>query len=214
VICHILFDVGLFHPKPVGAREGASPDDERVSRAARGERAAFVSLYREHFAEVHTFAARLLGCPMAAEDLAHEVFLALPQALGRFRGQCSLRSYLLSITVRRARQHLRAAQRRRAAESRAMKEVEATVALAADAELARRELAARLNRALDALPLAQRAAFVLCEVEERSSAEAGEILGEKAGTVRNRVFHAKRTLRERLAELSPDSLAGVLEVES
>lgn len=56
-----------------------------------------------------------------------------------------------------------------------------------DAELQRRELA-RLTRALDALQLSLRAAFILCEVEERSSAEAGQSLGEKAGTVRNRVF--------------------------
>ena len=214
MICHILFDVGLFHPKPVGAAEGESLDDERIARAAGGDRAAFVSLYREHFGEVHAFAVRLLGCSMAAEDLAHEVFLALPRALGRFRGQCPLRSYILSITVRNARQHLRAAQRRRAHEARAMKEAEVAVTAGPDAELQRRELAVRLTRALDALPLAQRAAFILCEVEERSSAEAGEILGEKAGTVRARVFHARRALRERLAELSPESLAGVLEVES
>jgi RNA polymerase sigma-70 factor (ECF subfamily) len=214
VICHILFDVGLFHPKPVGETEEATPVDERVGRAARGERAAFVSLYREHFAEVHTFALRLVGCSMAAEDLAHEVFLALPQALERFRGQCPLRSYLLSITVRRARQHLRAAKRRRAIEARAVTLGDAAPAPAPDAELSRRELAAQLTRALDALPLSQRAAFILCEVEERSSAEAGEILGEKAGTVRARVFHAKRALRERLAALSPDGLPGVLEVES
>jgi RNA polymerase sigma-70 factor, ECF subfamily len=214
VICHILFDVGLFHPKPVASAEEGSSDDERVGRAARGERAAFVSLYREHFPEVHTFALRLVGCSMAAEDLAHEVFLALPRALGRFRGQCSLRSYILSITVRRARQHLRAAKRRRAIESRAVSTEGVTPAPAPDTELWRRELAAQLTRALDALPLSQRAAFILCEVEERSSAEAGEILGEKAGTVRARVFHAKRALRERLAALSPEGLPSVLEVES
>lgn len=213
MICHILFDVGLFHPKPVGKTEDASHADERVGRAARGERAAFVSLYREHFTEVHTFALRLVGCSMAAEDLAHEVFLALPQALGRFRGQCPLRSYILSITVRRARQHLRAAKRRRTLEARAMTDAEVAAAPPPDAELARRELAAQLTRALDALPLSQRAAFILCEVEERSSAEAGEILGERAGTVRARVFHAKRALREQLAALSPDGLLAVLEVE-
>jgi RNA polymerase sigma-70 factor (ECF subfamily) len=212
VICHILFDVGLFHPKPASGAE--SPADERIARAAQGERNAFVSLYREHFGEVHTFAARLLGCSMAADDLAHEVFLALPGALARFRGQSSLRSYLLSITLRRARQHLRAAKRRRSIEARAMAAADPSVPPGPDTNMHRRELAARLTRALDALPLAQRAAFILCEVEERSSAEAGEILGEKAGTVRARVFHAKRALRERLAELSPESLRGVLEVES
>jgi RNA polymerase sigma-70 factor (ECF subfamily) len=74
-----------------------------------------------------------------------------------------------------------------------------------DLDSERRELAARLSAALDELPLAQRAAFVLCEVEERSSVEAAEILGEKPGTVRARVFHAKRRLRERLAELVPEA---------
>jgi len=212
VICHILFEVGLFAPKPAAAGAG---DDPLWARAARGEQAAFVLLYREHFASVHSFAQRLLGCSVTADDLAHDVFLALPRALGRFRGQCSLSSYILSVTVRRARQHLRAAKRRRRLEARAAEAGEiAPSPRAPDVDTDRRELAARLTRALDALPLAQRAAFVLCEVEERSSAEAAEILGEKAGTVRARVFKAKRRLRETLSELVPEGAASAVEVES
>jgi RNA polymerase sigma-70 factor (ECF subfamily) len=205
VICHILFDVGFF------ASRAVEPLDPRVERAAAGDRAALVSLYREHFSAVHTFAERLLGCPMAADDLVHEVFLALPGALGRFRGQCALGSYLLSITVRRARQHLRGAQRRREGEARAASAGAERLAPAPDADAERRELARCLSQALDELPLSQRAAFVLCEVEERSSQEAGEILGEKPGTVRARVFQAKRRLRVRLEELVPDGLRSDLE---
>ena len=52
---------------------------------------------------------------------------------------------------------------------------------------------------LDELPLDQRLAFVLCEVEERSVAEASAILGALPATVRTRVFHARRKLRETLA---------------
>jgi RNA polymerase sigma-70 factor, ECF subfamily len=216
VICHILFEVGLFAPKPAPlASAGESAPDPLWARAAQGDRAAFVALYREHFASVHSFAQRLLGCPVTADDLTHDVFLGLPRALERFRGQCPLSSYILSITVRRARQHLRAAKRRRLLEARAA-EAAATAQLSStpDADTDRRELGARLTRALDALPLAQRAAFVLCEVEERSSAEAAEILGEKAGTVRARVFKAKRRLRAGLVELVPERLANAIEVES
>jgi RNA polymerase sigma-70 factor, ECF subfamily len=215
VICHILFEVGLFDPKPAPDRvDRESREDPRVARAASGDRAEFVALYREHFSGVHMFAKRLLGCPVAADDLAHEVFFSLPLALGRFRGQCSLHSYILSITVRCARQHLRAAQRRRRLEARAAAAEEASSAPAPDVDSDRRELAARLTRALDALPLAQRAAFILCEVEERSSAEAAEILGAKPGTVRARVFKAKRRLREALTELGAERLGGAIEVES
>jgi DNA-directed RNA polymerase specialized sigma24 family protein len=54
---------------------------------------------------------------------------------------------------------------------------------------------------------------VLCEVEERTSSEAADILGEQAGTVRARVFHAKRRLRRELESLAEErglsSLKGV-----
>ncbi len=58
---------------------------------------------------------------------------------------------------------------------------------------------AALTRALDTLPIEQRIAFVLCEVEERSSPDAAEIVGVPEGTLRTRLFHAKRKLREQLA---------------
>jgi RNA polymerase sigma-70 factor (ECF subfamily) len=69
-----------------------------------------------------------------------------------------------------------------------------------DREAERRQLANRLQRALDALPLDQRIAFVLCEVEEQTSAEAAAIVGAPEGTVRTRLFHAKKKLREALDE--------------
>jgi RNA polymerase sigma-70 factor, ECF subfamily len=230
VICHILLDVGFLEPKPSEHSQASIRSELRseltselgselaseslAERVARGEHAAFVALYRAHAGEIRTFAERLLGCSMAADDLAHEVFLALPSALSRFRGQCPLRSYLLSITVRSARQHLRSAQRRRRLESRAAGVVGVAVPTP-DADTEQRELAALLTRALDSLPLGQRAAFVLCEVEERSSQEAAEILGEKPGTVRARVFHAKRKLREELSKLAPgETAASDVEVES
>jgi RNA polymerase sigma-70 factor, ECF subfamily len=203
VICHILLDVPFFERKEATAAE-APLGDTLAERVAKGDRGAFVTVYRTHFVEVHSFAERLLGCRMAADDLVHDVFMDLPRALARFRAQCPLRSYLLSITVRSARQHLRSAQRRRRLEARAAEAGERPHAAAPDVDRERSELAAALTRALDSLPLAQRAAFVLCEIEERSSEEAGQILGEKPGTLRARVFHAKRKLRERLRELTAD----------
>ena len=205
MIYHILFDVGLLDPR-TSNRANAEPLDPVAKRAAAGDHLALVALYREHAARVRTFALRLVGCEMAADDLVHDVFLALPAALSRFRGDCTLSSFLLSITVRSARRHLRSAQRRRRLEARAA-ELPRPEAIAPDASGEQRELATLLARALDALPLAQRAAFILCEIEESTSQEAGEILGERAGTVRARVFHAKRKLRDCLAELAPEHLS-------
>jgi RNA polymerase sigma-70 factor (ECF subfamily) len=182
-------------------QEASAPRDDLVSRIVAGDRDAFVAVYRAHYGDVRAFAQRLLGDAMAADDLVHDVFESLPRSLANFRGDCVLKSYLLAIAVRLAQHHLRAAKRRRNLEERASAEP-AAEPRRPDSNVEQRELAALLSQALDALPLKQRAAFVLCEIEERSSNEAALILGEQAGTVRSQVFHAKKKLREQLSELT------------
>ena len=176
-----------------------------AARVAAGDRDAFVALYRTHFAEVRAFAERVLGSRAAAEDVVHDVFLALPGALRSFRGECTLKSFVLSVAVRSARTHYRSAVRRRKHEERAHAETFEELTQGPDAGAERRELASLLSRALDTLPVDQRVAFVLCEVEERTSAEVAEILGENASTIRGRLFHAKKKLRVELAASSPRS---------
>lgn len=184
--------------------EGAADVLALEDRLARGDEGAVMEAYRAHHAHVRAFAQRLLGDAMAAEDLVHDVFLALPAAMRRFEGQCSLRSYIVGIAARRSQHHVRAALRRRAAEMRLAHEPRGGPALP-DESVERAELAALLTRALDTLPLDQRIAFVLCEVEERSSVEVARMLGASDGTVRARVMHAKRKLRLELERLKARS---------
>jgi RNA polymerase sigma-70 factor, ECF subfamily len=148
---------------------------------------------------VRAFATRLVGDASAAEDLLHEVFVALPRAMRGYRFESSLRTFLISIAVNHARHHVRAATRRRAAMGRLALEPEGT---SQDPEQIqrRKELASLLTRALDTLPLEQRVAFVLCEVEDRTSREVAEITGAPEGTVRTRLHHAKKKLREELSQ--------------
>jgi RNA polymerase sigma-70 factor (ECF subfamily) len=174
-------------------------EDDLVERLRRGEVAAIGEAYDQHYAAVRAFARRLTGDDAAAEDLVHDVFVALPGAIQRFRGGSSLKTFLVSIAVNHARHHLRSAARRRAAMERLAHEPEAT-SPSPEREVNRASLAQALNRALDALPVAQRVAFVLLEVEERSAREAAEIMGVPEATVRTRLFHAKQKLRTLLEE--------------
>ncbi|HMA94278.1 MAG TPA: sigma factor-like helix-turn-helix DNA-binding protein [Polyangiaceae bacterium] len=64
----------------------------------------------------------------------------------------------------------------------------------------REQLAERLLSAMGLLTEEQRVAFVLCEVEERSSSEAAQILGVPASTLRARVSAAREILRAALAK--------------
>ncbi|MFT3923725.1 MAG: RNA polymerase sigma factor [Myxococcales bacterium] len=169
-----------------------------VERLQEGDAAALGELYDQHAAALLAFARRLVGDADAAKDLVHEVFMTVPTAIQRFEGNASLRTFLISIAVNHARHHVRSAARRRAAGERLAREPEPSAAGTPEHHLNRERLAQALSSALDALPLDQRVAFVLCEVEERTSREAGEIVGAPEATMRTRLFHAKKKLREEL----------------
>jgi RNA polymerase sigma-70 factor (ECF subfamily) len=67
-------------------------------------------------------------------------------------------------------------------------------------EAGRRQLGLRLAAALDEIPLPQRVAFVLCEIEELTSAQAARVADVPEATIRTRLFHARRRLRALLLQ--------------
>lgn len=176
-----------------------APDDSLVVRLRNQERAALAEAYDHFHGAVRGLACRVVGDDTVAEDLVQEVFIALPRAIQNFEGRSQLKTFLLSMVINRAKHHVRAAARRRALADR-FGQVKSQAVLDGQGEVERNELAWLLTRALDELPMDQRAAFVLLELEDRSSAEAAEIVGVPEGTIRTRLFHAKRKLRERLEE--------------
>lgn len=190
----------LFMSPPTAAPvHGAdSGEVDLVRRLKAGSTDAIGEVYDRHHKHVRAFAQRLVGDAAAAEDLVHEVFVSLPQAISRFEGASSIRTFLIAIAVNHARHHLRAAARRRAAMERFSMESPQVSPADPERSSTQASLARALVTALDALPLDQRVAFVLCEVEERTSREVAEIVGAPEGTVRTRVFHAKKKLREEL----------------
>jgi RNA polymerase sigma-70 factor (ECF subfamily) len=174
--------------------------DELAVRIADGDVEAVAEAYQLHHSAVRAFARRLVGDEAVAEDLVHEVFVTLPAAIRRFRNDSTLRTFLISIAVNHARHHVRSATRRRAALERFSEHPQAEGPATPEEDVERKRLALALTRALDALPVDQRVAFVLCEVEERSSREVSEIVDAPEATVRTRLFHARKKLRELLSQ--------------
>ncbi len=180
-------------------RVPASPLD-LPGRLREGEVQAVAEAYDQYAETVRAFARRLVGDAQAAEDLVHDVFVTLPSAIRNFRGESSFKTFLVSIAVNHARHHLRGATRRRAAMQRYAEQPETGVE-DPERQLQRRQLAVLLSSALDELPLEQRVAFVLCDVEERPSPEAAAIVNVPEATIRTRLFHARRKLRQRLEQI-------------
>jgi len=185
-------------PLPQLSGEECAPGEDLILRLRQGEVSAVTEAYDLHHVAVRRFALRLLGDEGHAEDMVQEVFLALPSVVATFRGESTLRTFLISVAVHRCRHHVRASMRRRAhlAAAEAQGVVPSGSACAdPEQEVTRRQLAAVLTQALDALSLEHRVAFVLCEVEQRTSREAAQMVGTREGTMRTRLHFAKKKLR-------------------
>ncbi|MBN9521714.1 sigma-70 family RNA polymerase sigma factor [bacterium] len=174
----------------------AVPDDallDRFVRAADG--AAFELLVWRHGAMVWATARRVLGPDLAAaEDAAQAAFLALARHAGRVRGG-SVGPWLHRVAVRAALD-LRADGRGRC-------ELPDTDPIdphpGPECVAAEREERMLIDAAVNALPERLRAAFVLCELEGRSNADAAAVLGCPVGTVESRLTRARQRLRTVLA---------------
>ena len=188
----------------VGDREAAL-----VQRCATGDETASEELVAEHQRAVVKLATNLLGDREEALDLSQEVFLRVFRTIHRFRGQSSLRTWIYRIAVNQARNRHRFWRRRHRADQVSL---DAHVAAHGDClsggeagpdrVLAQKELAQRLERALDHLPFDQRTAIVLREVDGLSYDEIAYSLGVAVGTVKSRLTRARRALRLELGEVT------------
>lgn len=156
------------------------------------------AVYAEHRDALWSFSLRLLADPASAEDLVHDVFVALPKLWHKVGADTPLRSFLLAVTANLARNHSRSAKRRRLLAEVWGRETSTTTSEHPEHLTLRRNLAAQLEAALSHLSHDHRVVFVLVEIEQYSALEAAEILDLPPGTVRSRMFHAKRQLQARL----------------
>ena len=152
-------------------------------------------------------AMNLLGDRDEALDLSQEVFLRVFRTIYRFRGQSSLRTWIYRIAVNQARNRHRFWRRRHRADQVSLDQHIAThgeLLSSGDSKpdrmFAQKELAERLQRALDHLPFDQRTAIVLREIDGLSYEEIAFSLGVAVGTVKSRLTRARQALRLELRE--------------
>ena len=186
----------------IGVREAAL-----IQRCAAGDDTAFAEVMAEHQRMVVQLAMNLLGDRDEALDLSQDVFIRVFRTIGQFRGQSALRTWIYRIAVNQARNRHRFWRRRRRSDQvsldahvEAHGDFQCGAEVGPDRILAQKELAARLQGALDALPFDQRTAIVLREVDGLSYDEIAFSLGVAVGTVKSRLTRARQSLRSGLRE--------------
>jgi RNA polymerase sigma-70 factor (ECF subfamily) len=175
-------------------------------RVAEGDRAAFERLYRGFYPRLFGYVLKVCRRPDLVEEIVNDTLLAVWRSAGRFDGRSRVSTWIFGIAYRKTLKRL--ARRDAAAPAEPPAGVEPAVAAVGARRLERRELRDALDRALAALPPEQRAVVELAYFHELPYAEIAEIVGCPVNTVKTRMFHARRRLRERLPELGVTAAEG------
>ena len=177
----------------------ARSDPVYLRQLKRRDERAFDRLVVENQDAVVRYLTRMLGNRDEAMDLGQEVFLAAFRFIDKFRGDCSLKTWLFRIALNLCKNHIRYKDRRASRRQTSFDDAyeqqdfnpvgshpESPEALARG-----RELQGILAEGLQQLPPDFREALILRDVELMSYDEVAELTGLPAGTVKSRIHRAR-----------------------
>jgi RNA polymerase sigma-70 factor (ECF subfamily) len=196
----------MAQPAPLTIAKDA-PDAELAHRVGGGDTAAFEILMRRHNRTLFRTARAILRDDAEAEDALQEAYLQAYQAIGGWREEAKLSTWLARIVANEALMRLRKQARRAeivplqsSATLEGLNEIPDTdMNKTPEREAQRVEMRRLLEAQIDSLPDDYRAVFMLRAVEELSVEETSTVLGIPEATVRSRLFRARSLLREGLA---------------
>jgi RNA polymerase sigma-70 factor (ECF subfamily) len=190
---------------PTASDRIAQADAALFERIRRGDRGAFEALYRRYYRPLFAYLLKLTGRPDAVEELIDDTLLVVWHQADRFAGHSRPSTWIFGIAYRKG---LKALSRRQREERRRVDEEPAPVEHdGPERRWSRRELAGRVGEALEELPAEQRAVVVLTYYHGLPYPEIAEILGCPVGTVKTRMFHARRKLALLLPRFGVDRRA-------
>ena len=184
-------------------------DQQLVERAQRGDKRAFELLVLKYQRKLGRLLSRFVRDPAEVEDVTQEAFIKAYRALPGFRGESAFYTWLYRIGINTAKNYL-VALGRRAPTTTGFDNEEAEGFEDADqlrdantpeSEMEGKEIAATVNRAMDALPKDLRTAITLREIEGLSYEEIADVMNCPIGTVRSRIFRAREAIATELRPL-------------
>jgi RNA polymerase sigma-70 factor, ECF subfamily len=179
-------------------------DRELVRRSRAGDPRAFRELFDRYHRQVLAIAVGLTGNSDDAMDVVQETFVRAHKNLGNFQGESSFYTWLYRIAVNLGIDHRRRQSRR--AEILQPEPIDENVGDSdrtpgPEGELERRQLGARILRAIDELTPEHKAAIILREIEGLSYEDISHVMQCSKGTVMSRLHYARRKLQAKLRDL-------------
>ncbi len=185
-----------------------TPDDELVLKAQQGDVHAFDQLVERYHGKIYGLTYNMTSNREDAEDLTQEIFVKAFQALPRFKGKSSFYTWLYRIAVNKTINYRKKRNRKRAMSldqfDQEIKTDEVYHDLTSKGSplrnLSLTELQKKLNEALESLSEKHRTVVVLHDMQGIPHEEISKIVGASVGTIRSRLFYARRQLQVELSE--------------
>ena len=177
-------------------------DKNLLRRIRDGDALALKALYERHRVAIYRFALRLTRSEALAEDVVSEVFVDLWRNAAAFGGRSEAQTFLLAIARNKAYSHYR-----RHREEKLDDEAAAVLEDLSDTPettLQKRSKSDVLRACLERLSTAHREVIDLVYYHDKSIGEVAEIVGAPVGTVKTRMFHARKRLAEFIADAGED----------
>ncbi|MGE5180873.1 MAG: sigma-70 family RNA polymerase sigma factor, partial [Acidobacteriota bacterium] len=182
----------------------------------RGDREAFRTLFERYHRRAYGLAFGVIRNSDDALDVVQDAFIKAHKHLDKFEGNSSFYTWLYRIVMNLAIDHLRKHRRIRPVE---LDEQHLEEAASDDSLLPKvlggnpgralldKEIRARIDEALGELSDNHRAVLVMRELEGLSYEEMAQAMGCSKGTIMSRLFHARKNMQKRLADLLDRPLA-------
>ncbi len=193
--------------EPEEVQEG-DDDQELVLKAQRGDVHAFDELVERYHGKIYGLTYNMTSNREDAEDLTQEVFVKAFKALPRFRGNSSFYTWLYRIAVNKTINYRKKRNRKRTLSldqfDQEIKSDEVYHDLTSKGSPLRNvsltELQKKMNEALQSLSEKHRTVVVLHDMQGIPHEEIAKMVGASVGTIRSRLFYARRQLQAELAE--------------
>lgn len=178
----------------------ADRDIELIDRYLTGDIDAFSELVSAHEDRVFGICIRMLRNRDAALDATQDTFLTVFRKADRYRAQAAFSTWLYRVTVNTCYDHLRREKRKKADQ---LPESYDPVDVQAGDPFHAVEVRPEIEEALAGLSVEFRAAVVLVDLQGMSLEQASDTLEVPTGTIKSRLFRARKQLAQSLGNLRP-----------
>ena len=173
-------------------------DFQLVERCQAGDTSAFDKLVRKHQSAVYRLVYRMLGGSSEADDVSQEIFLKAYRKIGGFHRQSSFLTWLTRIAINHCINYSRGKRASRFLPLGLFFNQRKTPEIEPQRDAEQAERSEKVLLAISALPPRQRTVIVLHYFEDYSYEDIADIMDCPVGTVKSRLFHARKRLKKRL----------------